>query len=183
MANELMHYGVIGMKWGVRKAKSYAADRNDYIRKQKNKEAFKQYKSGNITKKQYVKARLKNRKAAAAKNQKVADRLSKLTPDKEKKVKDIYSKYKNDAINTIPNYKLKKGAKKAGSILLTLGTSSVSVVTSGAIPVGIALNSAGKTAKNFAIKSATKAVEDVAIDAATNFLEKKISKKKGAPKR
>lgn len=183
MSNELYHYGVLGMKWGVHKAKGYAADRSDYIRKQQNKEAFKRFKSGDINGEQYVKARMKNRKAMVRKNQKVSDRLSKLTPDKEKKIKSIYSKYRNDAIKTIPNYKLKKGAKKVGSLLLTLGTSSVSVVTSGAIPVGLAVNSAAKTAKRFAVRRATKAIEDFAIDTAADYIEKKFYQKKGAPKR
>lgn len=182
--DELYHYGVIGMRWGVHKAKGYAADRSNYIRKQQNKEALKRYKTGDITGEQYVKARMKNRKAMVRKNQKVTDKLNKLTPEKGKKISSIYSKYKNDAINTIPHYKLKKGAKVAGSLLLSLGTSSVSVVTSGMIPTGLALNSAAKTAKKFAFTTARKAVEDVAIDTAMDYIQNKFyQKKKGAPKR
>lgn len=183
MANELKHYGVVGMRWGVHKAKGYAADKNNYIRKKQNKEAFKRLKSGDITGEQYIKARLKNRKAMYRKNQKVSDKLNKLTPAKEKKIKSIYSKYKDEAVKTIPHYKLKKGAKKAGSLLLSLGTSSVSVVTYGAIPVGLALNSVGKTAKSFATSQAIGLVTDPLLDAAADYAQKKLFNKKGAPKR
>lgn len=181
--NELYHYGVLGMKWGIHRAKGYAADKNNYIRKQKNKVAYSKLKSNDITGEQYINARIKNRGNMVRKNQRVADKLSKLTPDKDKKIKSIYEKYRNDAINTIPNYKLKKGAKKVGSLLLTLGTSSVSVVTAGSIPVGLALNTASKTATNFVKRRALKAVEDPVIDAVADYVQNKIFKKKGAPKR
>ena len=179
--NELYHYGVLGMRWGIHRAKGYASDTHNYIRKQKNKAALVRLKSGDITGEQYINARIKNRGAMARKNQKVAAKLSKLTPDKEKKISSIYEKYRNEAINTIPHYKLKKGAKKAGSILASLGTSSVSVVTVGMIPVGLALNTASTIAKKFAIKRAIKAVEDPVIDAAADYVQNWIFKKKGAP--
>lgn len=183
MANELKHYGVVGMRWGIHKAKKYAADKNNYIRKKQNKEALRRYKSGSITGEQYIKARLKNRKAMYRKNQKVSDKLNELTPDKEKKIKSIYSKYKNEAIKTIPHYKLKKGAKKAGSLLLSLGTSSISVVTYKSIPIGLALNSAGKTATKFVTKEAIKTAADPIIDTVSDKVSNKLFNKKGAPKR
>ena len=103
--------------------------------------------------------------------------------NKEKKIKSIYSKYKNEAIKTIPHYKLKKGAKKAGSLLLSLGTSSISVVTYKAIPIGLALNSAGKTATKFVTKEAIKTAADPIIDTVSDKVSNKLFNKKGAPKR
>lgn len=181
--DELYHYGVIGMRWGVHRAKRYAADTHNYIRKQKNKAALVRLKSGDITGEQYINARIKNRGVMTRKNQKVAAKLSKLTPDKEKKISSIYEKYRNEAINTIPHYKLKKGAKKVGSLLVSLGTSSVSVVTAGMIPVGLALNTTSTIAKKFAVKRAIKAVEDPVIDAAADYIQNRVFKKKGAPKK
>lgn len=176
MTDELKHYGVLGMKWGVHKARSYAADRNNYIRKQKNKEAFKRLRSGEIDRYQYARARIKNRKAMDRKNQKVIDATSGLTPKKGEKISSIYKKYKDQAINTIPHYKLKKGAKKTASLLFSLGTSPINVSWK-TLSIGLDFG-AKSVAKNFASKQAYNALEDMTIAAATQYVQNKHSKKR-----
>lgn len=176
MTDELKHYGVLGMKWGVHKARSYAADRNNYIRKQKNKEAFKRLRSGEIDRYQYARARIKNRKAMDRKNQKVIDATSGLTPKKGEKISSIYKKYKDQAINTIPHYKLKKGAKKTASLLISLGTSPITVNWK-AMSIGLDFG-AKSVAKNFISKQATNAFDNAVTAGVTQYLQDKKSKKR-----
>lgn len=178
MPNELYHYGVLGMKWGVHKARAYAEDTNNYIRKQKNKEAKAKLKSGEYTKAQYKKAKAKNYKRMVDKNRKVVADTLKLTPQKGKKVSTIYEKYKKKAISTIPNYQLKKGAKKAGSLLVSLGTTPFSFSLSG----GLAIKTSAKyVAKKFLAKQAYNLVEDVAVGAGKQAIQNIAHKKrKGA---
>ena len=178
MTDELKHYGVLGMKWGVYKARKYAADRNNYIRKQKNKEAFKRLKSGDINKYQYVRSRIKNRESMDRKNRKVIDATSGLTPKKGEKVSSIYNKYKNQAINTIPHYKLKKGAKTATSLLVSLGTSPINLSV-GLTGLSIGIKTSAKAiGKEFIKRQAAGAVQDVAVSAVQQYYENKGSKKR-----
>lgn len=174
---ELYHYGVIGMKWGVHKARGYAADKNNYVRRQQNKVAKARLKNGEITKEEYKKTVAKNYKAMVRKNQKVIKDTKNLTPEKGKKVSSIYNKYKNQAIKTIPHYKLKKGAKTAGSLLLDVGSTAVSAYATGGTSLitkaGIKL-----LAKKLATKEAVNVAKNVAIGAGKQEIENVVYDKK-----
>lgn len=182
MTDELKHYGVLGMKWGVHKARTYAMETNNYIRRQSNKKAKAKLKSGEYSIGQYERAKAKNYQAMVKKNRNVIEKTAELTPKAGESISSIYNKYKAKAISTIPHYKLKKGAKTAASILLTIGSSYTSAVWS----VGAASTSAGlywqavgkSTVKNFIRKRAANMAENAAIDAATLYIQDRAVKKR-----
>lgn len=166
MKYELYHYGVLGMKWGAHKARTYAADKNRYVRKQRDKIAESKYKIGEYNTNQYRSALRRNKRNEYRKNQKVIGETLKLSPKKGEKVSSIYNKYRKQAIKTIPNYKLKRGAKIAGKVLYTIGRAAFDINPAfSAGRIGL------KTAVNFGVKS-------LATGAATGFT-KEVAKTVG----
>lgn len=167
MKTELYHYGVIGMRWGQHKARTYAGDKNAYIRKQNDKAAKARYKSGKTTKSQYKGELKRNRTLMRKKNLKVINETSKLTVKKGEKISSIYKKYEKQAVKTIPHYKLKKGSKMAAKLLLKTGlfamTGTNGFVGFGKLMVanGFQIAAKGITAKALA----TGLVKEVATDA------------------
>ena len=67
----LAHYGVLGMKWGVRKAKRYATDLNAYNYRKQKHSLKKQYHRGDISREQYKKLRLLPKKILDHKPQEI----------------------------------------------------------------------------------------------------------------
>lgn len=61
--NELMHYGVMGMKWGVRKARGVADDMDRFHSNAVHAKLRRMYRNGEISKEQYKMAKRKNRAA------------------------------------------------------------------------------------------------------------------------
>lgn len=140
--NELQHYGVLGMKWGVRKAKSYSSDLNKHRYKQSVKKSKRKLKKGEINRATYNAQKKKfatQRKKADARD---TYKLDTLTPEKGKKIKSIYESYKHKAYSEIPHYAIKKGAKTAGKILVATG---LGVLTMDKLPPAI-INKAGLAA-------------------------------------
>ena len=167
MPKELYHYGVIGMKWGAHKARSYAADKNAYIRKQRDKKAAEKYRSGEYSSNQYRAAKRRNKRDEYRKNQKVIGETLKLTPKKGAKVSSIYNKYKDQAVKTIPHYKLKKGAKTAGKILYNLGSAAINTnVTTAGIKIAVNIG-----AKSLARGLAVNALKDIGATTGSRIAE------------
>lgn len=115
--NELYHYGVPGMKWGVRRDTRILANHRRNVEAGKLKE---QYRSGNITKQQYkdsihnVNLRKKNYISDVEnkfKNAKSADERTKLG----KNIADT-------AVKEVPNITVKRGLAVANQLF---GTASI----------------------------------------------------------
>lgn len=176
MSNELYHYGVLGMKWGAHKARQYAADKNAYVRKQRDSAAKQKLKSGEYTTNQYRSALKRNRRNEFRKNQKVVGDTLKLSPKKGAKISSIYSKYKKQAIKTIPNYKLKKGAKTAASILFNIGTSGISMHPSVAAGRLIVKPVIQYGAKQLAIQATKTTASTVGRHVAEDYIYKRTHK-------
>ena len=103
-SNELYHYGVPGMKWGVRRDVRILANhrRNSELKLQKNK-----YRYGEITKEQYSNAK---RKANAGKKKYMSDIENKFRNAKSERERDSLSNdITNTAVKEVPNIKLKRG--------------------------------------------------------------------------
>ena len=109
---ELYHYGVPGMKWGVRRDARILANhyRNVEVEKQK-----KRYKYGEITKEQYAAAK---RKADLGKKKYLSDvensfHNAKSRSEREKLGENI----SNTAVKEVPNIKIKRGLAVANHLL------------------------------------------------------------------
>lgn len=173
---ELYHYGVLGMKWGAHKARQYAADKNAYVRKQRDSAAKEKLNSGEYTRNQYRSAIRRNKRNEFRKNQKVVGETLKLSPKKGAKISSIYAKYKKEAIKTIPNYKLKKGAKTVASILLNIGTSGLTMnpsIAAGRLAVKPAIQYG---AKQLAIQATKSMAREVGQHVAEDYVYKQSHK-------
>lgn len=117
MNNELYHYGVPGMKWGVRRDTRILANHRRNVEVGKLKE---QYRSGNITKQQYK------------------DSIHNVNLRKKNYINDVENKFKNakntdertklgkniadTAVKEVPNITVKRGLAVANQLL---GTASI----------------------------------------------------------
>ena len=115
MDDELKHYGIKGMKWGVRRDYRVLANhrRNEAVRKVKN-----DYDSGNISrdeKRQRMKE-AKNTKKSLQVEMKSRYKNAKTREDRERLDREIQSQ----TVNEVPLRKVKKGATTVNR-LLTVG--------------------------------------------------------------
>ena len=151
----LMHYGVLGMKWGVHKAKSY--DR-DIIRSRRNKKvrALKQEirsRQGSTHYDDKKALREGIRKYDAEMKENFASLKSKYkdTPKKLKGVKrsEIWKKSKEQAYKEIPHYKVKRGIRTGAKAMMLAGI-PLSAASGGALGGAIALNTGKNVLANIA---------------------------------
>lgn len=145
-SDELMHYGVLGMKWGVRRNVRLLANRrrNESVQKIKA-----DYKSGKITRNQ-KKAKIK--KANTTKSSYITETKAKF---KSIDNKQDYKKAKNtiamQTISEVSHPTLKKGATTVNKFLggsHALGTFASGVATASVLgPVGLAVGAGGAAAE------------------------------------
>lgn len=126
MENEIYHYGVPGMKWGVRRDTRILANhrRNVEVRQLKDK-----YRSGKMTKEQYSSAV----KGADAKKKKYMTdvenqfRNAKNDAERNKLGENISKK----TVKEVPNATVKRGVAVANQLFGTYNIGSTAVTTAG----------------------------------------------------
>ena len=126
MNNELYHYGVPGMKWGVRRDTRILANHRRNVEAGQLKE---QYRSGQITKQQYK------------------DSMRRVNLRKKKYMSDIENKFRNakndaeltklsnditnTAVKEVPNIAIKRGLAVANQLLGTASMGGTAYTTLG----------------------------------------------------
>lgn len=104
----LAHYGVLGMKWGVRKAREAENDINHYRRNKALRSARKARDRGEISDEEY-----KRRKQTINNNRKrisneIKNKYKDLKPVKGASIKSLYIKQRQAAAREIPHYTAKR---------------------------------------------------------------------------
>ncbi len=140
----LQHYGVIGMKWGIRHDKEFRRDLNRHETNNRLRDARKNYKSGKISKDEYKRTVKSERRALKAKNKAMKYDYAGMRPVKGASRKSIYEANMKKAQETIPHYKAKHAVRKAVR-LTTAPAIALGLVgaTGGALGAGAALAEIG----------------------------------------
>ena len=126
MNDELYHYGVPGMKWGVRRDVRILANHRRNVAAGRLKE---QYRSGNITKQQY-KDSIRNvnlRKKKYMSDIENEFRNAKTDSERTKLGENI----SNTAVNEVPNISIKRGLAVANQLFGTANIGSTTYTTLG----------------------------------------------------
>lgn len=126
MNNEIYHYGVPGMKWGVRRDTRILANHRRNVSADQLKE---QYRSGKITKQQYK------------------DSIHKVNLRKKQYMRDVENKFRNaksdnertrlgedisnTAVKEVPNITVKRGLAVANQLFGTASIGSTAYTTLG----------------------------------------------------
>lgn len=130
MSNELYHYGVPGMKWGVRRDTRILANHRRNVEADRLKE---RYRSGRITRQQYKdsirKVNLRKKKYMSDVENKF--RNAKSDSEREKLGEDI----SNTAVKEVPNIKIKRGLAVANQLMgtISVGNAAYTSLTLAAI--------------------------------------------------
>ena len=110
--DHLAHYGVVGMHWGVRKARKYAKDLNQAKRNDEVRKSRLEKNQGKITKKQHKENVKKANARQKARDKKVRQDLSNVKKtNRGVKARTISEPYKNKAYSGIRNYGGKRVAR------------------------------------------------------------------------
>ena len=174
--SELYHYGVLGMKWGKHKARSYARDVNRHRYNQAVGKAKRKMKVGDISRAEYIQIKQKHKQQRESENAQINERLSNIKVDRNKTSLDIYGKDKRQATLEISNKSLKRGIRSVSSALAKLST--INFIASFVTLVGATKYYGGATPQvDRALKRVDKALYAVGAVNVQNLLVKTVINK------
>lgn len=141
----LQHYGVIGMKWGIRHDKEFRRDLNRHEANKKIMGARRDLASGKIGKHEFRRIAGNTMASLKQKNRLMKYDYKGMKPVKGASRKSIYEANMKKAQETIPHYKTKHAIRKAVR-LTTAGTLATAGVL-GAAGIGITTLAAAKASE------------------------------------
>lgn len=130
----LSHYGVLGMKWGIRKDREFRRDLNWHEANKKIRANKLRQKEGSLSKADRKRIEKDIVRKTKAKNKAMKYDYADYKPKKGAKAREIYEKNMKRAQAEIPHYKTKHALRKAGKILgaATIAAAPLSGLSAGA---------------------------------------------------
>lgn len=144
----LQHYGVLGMKWGIRNDKQFRKDIHRHEANEKIRAARKLLKGKEIDKSEFKRQHKAIRAEEKARNKAMKNDYKGMKPQRGVSRKTIYEANMKKAQELIPNYKAKHAVRKA----IRLGTAGGLAIAGVSGLAGIAAL-AGSTAVSSAAAS------------------------------
>ena len=152
-SRDLYHYGVIGMKWGVRRYQNEDGTLTE-VGKQRLKK-WKEKEEDNVRSKYKKRIDSYEKKASTYKNKgkyNKAKEYIKIAKYSKRTLKTELSKIKNYSLDDVNKENKQVGKKIVGDILLySLGSAGLSMITGGATPLIVPIENANQIRTNIRI--------------------------------
>lgn len=137
---DVVHYGVLGMKWGIRRNTRLLASHRRNKKVRKAKMDYFDEKIDNDTKKERI------RQANTERKQTLRSTKEQVKNSSAKQIKETSEKLSKQVVDEVPNYKIKRGAAYVNEFMSKYQGAEYGVITAaGVVSANPTLTIAGAT--------------------------------------